>query len=31
MATIDILVKRDLIKDDDDKDFAMMWWDSSSP
>ena len=31
MATIDILVKRDLIKDDDDMDFAMMWWDSSSP
>ena len=31
MATIDILVKRYLIKDDDDKDFAMMWWDSSSP
>ena len=30
MATIDILAKRALIKDDD-KDFAMMWWDSSSP
>ena len=30
MATIDILFKRDPIKDDD-KDFAMMWWDSSSP
>ena len=30
MANIDVPVKWDLFKDDD-KDFAMMWWDSSSP